>query len=214
MMSTSAVLPGWAPRVKQRLIQQLYENDARGFLDEELLSEVGWGFYARCQSFLIATQALHGQVPCPVCHTVIFHGARPEEILHCAACGWQCTWQAYHQTFQHRQLSGGEEVCALFQDFIHKFPKASDAREKMLLIDVLIHGWHWNLIRKMDTKMNTRAVGVNLIEGRLHEVVEFLDRLSSGESSTPGLSQHSQEWRQKLNQLAEFWGSDPKHKKG
>ncbi len=30
-------LPQWAPRVEKRKIQQLYQNDARGIYDEELI---------------------------------------------------------------------------------------------------------------------------------------------------------------------------------
>lgn len=206
------LLPIWAPRVKQSLIKQLYENDAQGLLDSDLLDEVGWALYSRCKSFLMAIAAVHGKALCPVCEAVISHRARPDEILHCAACGWECSWQAYFQTIQHKQLSGGEDVCALFQNYIDRFPKAADAREKMLLIDALIHGWHWNLILKMDTKLNTRAVCVNLIEGRLQEVIEFLDQLSYGEGSTPGVYQQSQDWRQKLDQMSLFWKRDFKHR--
>ena len=39
----------------------------------------------------------------------------------------------------------------------------------MLLIDRLIHGFHQSLRGEA-----TRTTGINLIEGRYHEVVEFL----------------------------------------
>lgn len=37
----------WARRVSRRDIQRLYESDARGLLDEELLDRVHYAFYAR-----------------------------------------------------------------------------------------------------------------------------------------------------------------------
>ena len=73
----------------------------------------------------------------------------------------------------------------------------------MLLIDRLIHGFHYYL-----QFGPTRAVGVNLIEGSYHEVVDFLDRLTYGESSTPGTLQARLEWRAKINQAAEKWDDD------
>jgi hypothetical protein len=37
-------------------------------------------------------------------------------------------------------------------------------------------------------------VAVNLIEGRLAEVIAFLDGLSYGEESTPGVKEKQDEW--------------------
>jgi hypothetical protein len=95
-------------------------------------------------------------------------------------------------------------VIALFQTFVDRFPKADQSQEKMLLIDQLIHGWHWNAL----TQEQTRTTGINLIEGSYHEVVDFLDRLSYGSASTAGLIQHWQEWREKINQTADRWGDE------
>lgn len=200
-MGTSGILPSWAPRVKQSLIRRLYENDARGMLDETLLSEVGWGLHARCASFISAVEAVHGRAPCPVCGAVILHQHGPKEILHCPGCGWENSWAAYFSTIQHKQLSGAEKVLELFADYIERFPRAKDAREKMLLIDGLLHGFHW--YAKFG---NTRAVCVNLIEGRLHEVVAFLDALSYGPASTPGLQQRREDWHAEIDRITGLWG--------
>jgi len=59
----------------------------------------------------------------------------------------------------------------------------------MLLIDQLIHGYHWDLKHSP-----TRPVAVNLIEGRLCEVIDFLDSLSYGKRSTPGVKENRDEW--------------------
>jgi len=32
----------WAPRVKPQTLRRLYQTDARGILDEELIDEVGY----------------------------------------------------------------------------------------------------------------------------------------------------------------------------
>ena len=195
-----ARIPTWAPRLKQRLVWRLYESDARGLHDEELLAEAGWGLYSRCKSFIEANAAVNGRAGCPGCGAIILHHGQPEEILRCPACGWTAAWKVYFQTIQRKQLSGAAPVIALFQDFVDRFPKAGSAQEKMLLIDALIHGWHWNA-----RYGNTRAAAANLIEGSYHQVVDFLDRLSYGPKSTPGARQQWQKWREEVNRTADLW---------
>jgi hypothetical protein len=86
-------------------------------------------------------------------------------------------------------LFGAEPVLELFREFVTRFPAASTAREKVLLIDRLIHGWHW-----YQKHGHTRPVAVNLIGGKLPEVIAFLDRLTYGEASTPGTGETHAEW--------------------
>ncbi|MGC9359909.1 MAG: hypothetical protein ACP5G7_05950 [Anaerolineae bacterium] len=187
------VLPQWAPRVPQRKIRQLYQTDAMGIYDEELIEEVGYGLLARCESFIAANEAAHGRAPCPVCGAVVFHGGDKQEMLHCESCGWELSWGDYFKTIQHKQLSGAAPVWDLFRAFIQRFPSARSPRERMLLIDELIHGYHWNL--KPPTP--TRPVAVNLIEGRLGAVIDFLDELSYGDGSTPGLVATRKQWMER-----------------
>ena len=190
----------WAPRVPQSLIRRLYETDAHGIYDDELLDEVGWALYLRCDSFVAAVDAVHGRVKCPSCGQVVLHQSAPEEVLRCTHCGWQTTWLTYFESIQHKQLSGAEAVIALFQDFTARFPSAQSPHEKMLLIDRLIHGFHRSL-----TGDPTRTTGVNLIEGRYHEVVEFLDRLTYGEGSTPETRETLSQWRDVIGFTAVAW---------
>jgi predicted RNA-binding Zn-ribbon protein involved in translation (DUF1610 family) len=208
MMSQPDLFPTWAPRVKRHLLGRLYENDAQGIQDEELLNEVGWGLYERCKSFILANEAVRGRAPCPVCGATILHHARPDENLRCPSCGWECSWKSYFQTIQHKQLSGADKIIAAFQDYIDRYPAARTTQEKMLLIDILIHSWHWNIICSTDT----RAAGINLIEGSYHEVIDFLDGLSYGPRSTPGAAQRWEEWRERVNQTAKMWGDQRLHR--
>jgi hypothetical protein len=100
------------------------------------------------------------------------------------------TWGAYFKTIQHKQLSGADPVLDQFRAFVKDFPEAKTPKARMLLIDRLIHGFHWFL----KTTRPTRPVAVNLIEGRLREVVAFLDQLTYGEASTPGLEETYAAW--------------------
>ncbi len=191
----------WAPRLPQALIQRLYRLDALGIVDEELIDEVGWGLRARCQSFIEAVWAARGQLHCPACQNLIHYAVAPEIILLCDRCGWQAAWKDVFKTIQHKQLSGAEPVLRLFDEFVQGFPAAGTPQHKMLLIDGLLHGFHLYL-----NGSPTRAVAVNLIEGRYHEVVEFLDRLSYGPGSTPGLQQTHQDWQKSIDDTARAWG--------
>ncbi len=199
-MNDTPLLPEWAGRVKQSWIWELYENDARGLLDEELIDEVGWALYSRCKSFIAAVEAVHGFIHCPACDQPIHHTVQPDEILRCPGCGWSLPWRDYFHTIQNKQLSGDVEVTGLFQDFMDRFPKANGPKEKMFLIDCILHGFHWNA-----ASGPRRATGVNLIGGRYHEVVEFLNRLTYGEGSTPGLKEAYAEWRSKIEYSANAW---------
>ena len=194
-MKPPVVIPTSAPRVKPHLIRHLYESDAQGIEDEELLDDVGWRLFSRCQSFLQADQACKGRAPCPACGELVLHGLRKNDLLHCAACGWECPWGDYLKTIRNQQLNGGPEVVALFQDFVDTFPQARKPAEKMLQIDLLIHGFH-HYLRSGRTR---RPVGVNLIDGDLQFVIEFLDQLTYGPGSTPGVQQNRDEWRENIH---------------
>jgi len=198
MRKKDVVLPTWAPRVKPYLIRRLYESDAQGRLDDELLETVGWGLYSRCDSFLLACQARQGRIPCPACGTIILLDSRPKDALHCPACGWECSARAYLATMNNKQLNGGPEVVALFQRYIDEFPKAQEPAQKMLLVDGLIHGFHHFLT----SGRTRRPVGINLIDGHLEFVVDFLDHLSYGPGSTPGVQETLQQWQEKIHSQA------------
>jgi hypothetical protein len=192
--------------VSQQKIRLLYETDATGIYDEELIDDVGFALLARCQSFLDAEQARGGQAKCHGCGGVILHDADlsregRQQLLACNTCGWQITWGEYFKTIQKKQLSG-PDLESLFRDFISRFPRARSPREKMLLIDRLIHGFHYNI----ETGPR-RPSAVNLIEGRLGEVIEFLNELTYGDASTPGTRETAAAWREDMNTALRSWGA-------
>jgi hypothetical protein len=183
------MLPKWSPRIPKHKIRKLYELDAKGICDDELVDDVGFTLLARCQSFIEANMAVAGKAPCPVCRNLVMHNCDKAEKLKCEACGWELTWGAYFGTIQRKQLSGAGPVIELFQDYVQGFLKGQSYQEKMYQIDRLIHGFHWH-----QKHGATRPVAVNLIEGRLADVVEFLDRLSYGQESTSGIQENRAEW--------------------
>jgi len=170
----------WAGKVRRDRILQVYRSDAMGLPDDALADEVGYALWARCVSILEVTQAVRGFAKCHGCGHVIRHAARRDEVLHCDRCGWSASWRAYRDSYKGKQLFGGAALQA-FVDFTERFPAARTYPERMLLIDRLIHEFHWNLIRKQNRLQATRPAAANLIDcGKLSEVAAFLAKLSEG----------------------------------
>jgi hypothetical protein len=206
-MKVGGVDVRWAPKLRPEKLRRLYELDAQGLVDEELIDEVAYTLYSRCESILTVTEAFQGRVPCPGCGAVIRRdpetASQPRywtagEMLRCGHCSWQATWKEYHRSWQDRQLWGGNAVEA-FEEFVHRFPSARDPRQKMLLIDQLIHAYHYDLRRQS----YNRPAAANLIEGKLKQVIQFLDELTYGSRSPPGLEQSQREWREKTGASVE-----------
>src|SRR5947208_10067205 len=184
----------WAPRVNPHKIRRLYETDARGIVDDELIEEVGFGLYSRCLSIVIATEAHAGRVQCPRCDQIVEHRGDRNAVIQCAGCGWRVRWGDYFKTYQDKHLHGGGAL-PFFRSYIEAFTKARSLRERMLAIDWLIHAFHCELVQDP-----VRSVGVNLIYGKnTREVTEFLDRLTYGEASTPELKATRADWERKLD---------------
>ena len=201
-MNENHKLPQWAPRVKKTWIRQLYIMDAKGIHDEEFMDKVAYALLARCEAFLQAMDARNDRVHCPVCSTIVKrHNHRSkEEIMHCT-CGWSLSWGEYFKVIQHKQLCGAEPVQDLFREFIQEYPKTKKSTEKMYRIDRLIHGFHYFMSINNHT---TRPVAVNLLNGKVNDIITFLDELSYSDMSTPGLSDQYKDWHHK-SQLARTW---------
>jgi hypothetical protein len=188
----------WASKVPQPKIRRLYETDAKGIIDDDLINDVGWALWERCDSILTVTEAHYGRVRCPSCETIIERRDRgaDNEIVKCEKCDWQIKWTDYHHTYRHQQLFGANAV-EVFQKYHTVFPQARSAKEKMVLIDQLIHEFHVGL------KEFGRPVAANLIQGKLYEVIRFLDELTYGDESAAEVSHSRDSWRRKL--LSASW---------
>lgn len=185
----------WAPRVQPHKLRRLYELDAQGILDEELLDDVGYALYSRCQSILHVSSAMLGNVHCPRCDTIIRRqGNDPSELLHCPTCDWETVWAAYHNTYCTQELGAGG-AWEMFQAFVEQWAVVRTPRAKMLLIDQLIHRWHWQTQRQRPKFGLGRPTGVNLIEGNKQQVLALLDTLTYGAASTPGTAATKAAWR-------------------
>jgi predicted RNA-binding Zn-ribbon protein involved in translation (DUF1610 family) len=204
----------WAPRLAKHKLRRLYELDAQGILDSELIDDVGITLLVRCQAILEVAEAKEGQVKCPRCArqretTIIQRECRPrdarDEVLTCPHCGWQITWGEYAKSFKRRQLNVGGARDA-FEGYVERYRAARTPRAKMVAIDRLIHEFHYSYRWQPD--LPTRSVGPNLIQGKLGDVLSFLDELTYGPQSTTGLDERRAEWEDTLaaNQRATMGG--------
>jgi hypothetical protein len=198
----------WPPRVSKAKLRRLYQADAQGIVDRELLDDVGITLLLRCQAILDVAEARAGRVKCPRCaraaslssdpdvETVYIQrqpskGDARDEVLTCPACGWQITWGEYAKSYKRRQLHIGG-AGPFFREYLRRYPAARTPQQKMLAIDRLIHQFHYSLRSEPDQP--TRSVGPNLIQGKLGDVLLFLDELTYGPGSTEGLAAMRREW--------------------
>jgi hypothetical protein len=177
----------WAKRVSRRDIQRLYESDARGMLDEELLDEIHHAIHARvCDMFEVRQAQQSGLVKCRSCGALLkqpyrMGGRNKNNVLQCDQCDWQVTCGEFYQSYTGDSMLPGS-VCDLFESYLERFPKAKSAPEKMLLVDWLIHQFH------VMQGVARKPVGENVIQGTTEQVGELIEALARGPSSTPGLS--------------------------
>ena len=198
----------WARRVRPELVRRLYTLDAKGIVDEELIDEAGYALYARCESIRIATEAHFGRAACRKCGAVIERRRWPKDELLVCACGWQRTWREYHKSYQRKQLVGGKAFPDFLQ-FLDAWPKASTPRDKLLLIDRLVHALHVDARKRF-----FRPAAVNVIEGSMRHVNQLLRELAYGPGTTPGVRDTRESWSQTLadigESMREYWDARAK----
>jgi RNase P subunit RPR2 len=182
----------WAKRVSRRDIQRLYQSDARGMLDQDLLDEVHYAIYVRvCDMFEVREAQQSGRVKCRRCHEPIPQPYRmgtrnKNNVLECAKCGWRVTCGEFYDSYSGKSMLPGSAV-DLLESYLERFPKAKTPSQKLLLIDWLIHQFH---VKQGVARM---PVGQNVILGSTDQVRELIESLASGPGSTRGLSS-LEEW--------------------
>jgi hypothetical protein len=161
----------WAPRLRPALLARLYESDARGFRDLDLCEEVGTILHDRCETFRLVAA---GEVGCPACRTVFRVSRRDATVCPGAGCGWQTDFARYRESIRNHYAATGRAIDA-YETFRRAWSRARTYSAKMLVIDQLIHAFHF------DEKSGrpTKSIASKLLEGNKKEVVRFLDQLSA-----------------------------------
>lgn len=187
----------WSPKVRQDRIARVYRNDAAGITDETLIDDVGLALYLRCSAILMHAA---GKALCPNCREFIsFTGGvmhEPDALLRCPDCGWETTFQRYRDSYRTQDLGQGQ-AGPVFRSFVELYPRAGTPRDRLLLIDRLLHAFHQSL----QVGVPWRSAANNLIEGSHEDVVAFLDRLTYGDSGTPELRETHGQWQESVQQM-------------
>ncbi len=155
---------------------RLYEANATGLIDDELVDDVGWRIWERLSDVIRVSS---GRVRCPVCGTefeVRARGRSEDDLVQCSGCEWSVTPRAWHKSWEHRNLNGH---CPEFQRFADAWPKATSSRDRMLLIDAVVHALH--VSSRDDAPGNFAAR--NFLEGSRPKIVALLDELANGPGS-------------------------------
>ncbi|MEN8162166.1 MAG: hypothetical protein ABFS41_19000 [Myxococcota bacterium] len=166
----------WAKRLRPELLAQLYRSDAAGFRDLELCEEVGSLLLARCETF---RRVAAREVVCPACGTVFPVAQRGSSACPGADCDWRTDFRGYQESIRNHYAATGRAIDA-YEAFLRGWPGARSYPEKILLIDQLIHAFHF------DEKAGrpTKSVASKLFEGNKKDVVRFLDQLSATDPET------------------------------
>lgn len=192
----------WSPRVSLAKIRALYENEARGTLDDELIEEVGFGLLARCRSIIEYTEACEeGKVRCHRCArqgqtTIIQRNIhKPSMLIRCPVCGWQVRWRTYKAESENAdgQLRAGH-AGPTFARFVAIYPQCRTREEKIIAIDRLIHEFHWILVKEGQPERANKTAAVNLLRGNIRQVYELLNELTYGENTPLELLEGKARW--------------------
>jgi hypothetical protein len=81
----------------------------------------------------------------------------------------------------------------VFDQYLRRAQSAQTPAARVLLVDWLVHEAH-RTIRNGREELH-RPVAVNLIEGSMGQLIQFLDELAYGPDGTPGLGASADRWR-------------------
>lgn len=162
----------WCRKVSRSKLIKLYQSDAQGLLDEELLDDIGYTFFARCKQAQDTRTCLKDRwIICHHCGTVLTT-TNPTSVTYCT-CGHCYSYREYRRSFNSNNMPAGRAK-PIFDTFTDKWPICKDKKEKIILIDWLIHECHVSVM----SGLAGRSVCVNLIEGSTTQLRDMLEMLA------------------------------------
>ncbi len=162
----------WCKKVSRNDLLRLYQGEAKGLLDEALLDEIGYTFFTRCRQSKDALPLLNqGRILCHHCGAVL-KSSGYASITHCE-CGYCYSYREYRRSFNANNMPA-HRAQPIFDAFVEKWPGLTSVKEKMMLIDWLIHKCHVTLM----SGEQGRSVCVNFIEGTSAQLRDMLEMLA------------------------------------
>ena len=195
------ILKRWSPEISPVKIKRVYESDAKGLLDENLINEVGFLLYARCSDIIEVTNARDGNVKCQNCSRIVKRTGGINEIIACTNCGWSIIWRDYKKTYNRKGLLAGvkgAKTIKIFNNHVSKWVKSKKYNDKMAIIDYLIHEFHESIKEGSDT----RPVACNVIQDNAHEVIQLINDLAYGEKSCIDSKTTLSKWEKRLEKTS------------
>lgn len=160
----------WCPKVSRSDIKRLYNSDAKGMLDQDLLEEIGLTIYVRCKtSKEIYDLMEQGKIKCMTCGEIL---SGEGELL--CKCGLKYTYHAYRKSYRENNMPRGA-ASPIFDNFVKDWNIVKVPQDKMRLIDNLIHEFH---VAEISGNQG-RPVGINLIQGTKAQIVKLICDLAS-----------------------------------
>lgn len=162
----------WTKKASRGDLLRLYQSDAKGLLDEELLDEVGFTFYARCKQAKEVRELMEkGRILCLQCGEILQAQSYTAPMK--CQCGYTYTYREYRRSCNAVNMPGGRAT-PVFEDYMKKWLICKTASQKMMAIDWLIHECHVTLM----SGAKGRSVCVNLIEGTLGQISDLINKLA------------------------------------
>ena len=110
----------WAKKASRNDLLRLYQSDAKGMINEELLDEVGFTFYVRCKQAKEVMELLEkGKILCHHCGAVLQAQSYTAPIK--CQCGYIYTYREYRRSCNAVNMPGGRAT-PIFENFIEKWP--------------------------------------------------------------------------------------------
>lgn len=171
---------------------RLYAAEAAGTPDETLVDDIGYTLYTRCKLAAEIWDIMErGAIRCLAC------GAEPDvahmldarhrkyldwsqEPIACT-CGKRYTYRGYRQAYRTNNMPRGA-ASDVFDAFVASWEGVAKRgyREKMLLVDGLVHAAHVSLLGGTQG----RPVAINLIEGNKAQILALLSQLAGNSART------------------------------
>jgi hypothetical protein len=156
----------WARKLPGQKLQQMYNSDAQGIQNEELVDEIGYTLYARCLQAKEEMELIQAyKMKCHNCGIIL----QVDKLLIECECGHQYLFRDYMRSYRKNNMPHGSAKYK-FATFIKNWEGVQGYANKMRLIDNLIHEFHFNLL----TNTNGRPVAINFIEGTKKQIEELI----------------------------------------
>lgn len=160
----------WPDKLNLTKLRRLYQLDALGIENESLADEVGITLFVRCSYGKSDMELMEKHaIRCHHCGKALYD---TNDFIECS-CGYQYSYQEYRRSYRNNNMPTGAAT-TIFNQYIIDWPRAKTYREKILLIDELLHEFHRSLV----SGTVNRPVAMNFIDGSRKKIQDIITELS------------------------------------